>query len=742
MKNKRRLNFKLIASFVLLAFAGQTLLFYAPAYAELACWNDGTKAPVEGGNPLPPNAPEGDANPPGSEQIGDPVNLATGNFAYQHVDFIIPSRALPLEFKRYYNNQGEYEGPFGVGWDHNYNIFLVESVDQGTTYLIRHNPHGSKDKFTKNSNGTYTAPAGVFDTLTKDAQGYVITTKHGVVYRFNAASYLASIADRNANQINFTYNAAGLLVKITDSVDRNITLTYTPENKIASIADFSGRIWKYTYQNSDLTAVITPATQDLTSGTTTAYAYDNHNLTSITDPKGNTYLNISYDDYDRVDEMYNGSNRYSFSYPYFGISKPPKDQQYVECRRYRETNTTTMYKPNHNYIDYQLNDDGTVKKKTEEQGGLDFKTIYEYNSDKLVTRITYPKGNSVLYEYDNLGNLLKITRKPGPVSAEPDIISTFTYEPKFNFIKDTVDPLGRTTSYAYDVKGNLTRITYPQVSGQSPQVNFTYNTYGQPLSVTGPNGNVTTYEYAPGTGYLTKLTQAAGVLNLTTEMSYDPVGNLKTLKDPKGNSTSFEYDSHNNVITATSTAPFNYITRYKYDANSNLIQLERQTGESANPWQSTYYTYDSMDRLETVKDSAGSTTVYTYDRNGNRASVTDALYNRTTYEYDRRDMLSKTADAQGNITEYDYDENANLKAIIDAKRNITAYTYDGFDRLTKTTYADGSSEEYTYDANSNLTAKKDAKGQVIYYDYDALNRISEKGLSPTGTVLIFLCESS
>ncbi|MDP2939712.1 MAG: hypothetical protein Q8O13_06530 [Candidatus Omnitrophota bacterium] len=30
--------------------------------------------------------------------------------------------------------------------------------------------------------------------------------------------------------------------------------------------------------------------------------------------------------------------------------------------------------------------------------------------------------------------------------------------------------------------------------------------------------------------------QAAGVLNLTTEMSYDPVGNLKTLKDPKGNS--------------------------------------------------------------------------------------------------------------------------------------------------------------------------------------------------------------
>jgi len=183
-----------------------------------------------------------------------------------------------------------------------------------------------------------------------------------------------------------------------------------------------------------------------------------------------------------------------------------------------------------------------------------------------------------------------------------------------------------------------------------------------------------------------------------------------------------------------SPAPFNYATRYKYDANNNLIQLDRETRDNANPWQSIYYTYDLMDRLETVKDNAGNTTVYTYDLNGNRASVTDALYNRTTYEYDSRNMLFRTTDAQGNTTEYEYDANANLKTIIDTKRNTTTYTYDGFDRLTKTTYADGSSEEYTYDANSNLIAKKDAKGQVIYYDYDTLNRISEKGLSPKGTV--------
>jgi len=737
MKTKRKL--KITAALVLFFFSAQVFLVYAPAYARMDCWNDSARVGTDGGATAPVDAGKGDANPQGTEKIDDPVNVATGNFAYEHVDFSIPSRGLSLEFKRYYNNQGEYEGPFGSGWDHSYNIFLVESVEMVgsvvNSYVIRHNPNGSKDKFRAGVSNTYWSPKGVFDTLTKDAQGYAITTKHGVVYRFNAAGYLASITDRNANQITFTYDAStGVLAKITDSAGRDIVLAYTAEKKISSITDFSGRAWKYAYQNGDLTSVTAPATQDFPYGTIMTYAYSGHNLQSITDPRNNTFLDIAYDSHDRVQQMKSGAGYYRYTYYHAGVNYSSESPAYTLYRARFPKNSTISQDPKGNTVYYYLNNDGTTDRKVQSDSGKYFITQYKYNSDKLVTKATYPKGKAVLYEYDGRGNLLKTTRKPAPASAEADIVTTFTYETNFNFIKTVTDPLGRVTNYSYDVKGNLTQIAYPQVSGQAPQVNFTYNSFGQPLTSVDPGGSTTAYEYAPDTGYLTKLTRAAGTFNLDTEMSYDAVGNLIGIKDPMGNSTRFEYNSRNNVVKTISPAPFNYIARFKYDANDNLIQLDRQADADGSSWQSVYYTYDVMDRLETIKDAGGNITAYTYDLNGNRSSVTDALYNRTTYEYDGRNMLSLVYDADGRLTQYTYDDNGNLKEIKDANNNATTYTYDGFDRLVKTTYADGSSEEYTYDANSNLIAKKDAKGQVIYYDYDTLNRISEKGLSPKGTV--------
>ena len=85
------------------------------------------------------------------------------------------------------------------------------------------------------------------------------------------------------------------------------------------------------------------------------------------------------------------------------------------------------------------------------------------------------------YTYDPLGNTTSVTRLAGTPEA---VTTTTTYEPAFNQLASTTDPLNHTTTFTYDLKGNLTTVTDPL----GKQTTFTHNPAGQPLSTTDPLG--------------------------------------------------------------------------------------------------------------------------------------------------------------------------------------------------------------------------------------------------------------
>ena len=738
---KKRIS-KIISATLALVFSFYVII--PPAYAGLPCWNDGSITYAVGGVDPGTGVPSPDSRK-AVEHNGDPVNLSTGAFAFQHQDAFIPSRGLSVEIIRFYNNLDKSEGPFGIGWSHNYNTYLMEISEANQSYILKRNPDGTRDKFLKKADGAYEAVSpGCYDTLTKYAilpyqllliapQGlnstYHLRTKNGLDYLFDFSGRLRVIAERNQNKITLAYDTSGRLTTIYDTLNHQIRLNYNANNKIAAITDFSGRTYNYEYNAScDLTAVTTPKTGEHPYGLTTNYTYDTqHNLVSITDPRANTYLVNYYDSNNRVVKQTFGQATYYFTYA---------------------DNLTTFVDRKGYQTCYYLNSDGTTAKKVQYSAGLRanepsaYTTLYEYNQHREITKITYPKGNSVCYEYDALGNVSKIIRKPVSGSTtQPDIITSFTYEPNYNFIKTITDSKGNVTIYDYDIKGNLTKITYPQVGSAIIQARFTYNQYGQAETVTNPNAVVTKYEYDSNTGYLVKITNDYGDtahLNTATQFSYDSAGNVLSITDALGNTTNFEYNSLNQLLKTTSPKPFNYQTRYTYDENANLIKLERQQDVSGSTWQVTEYQYDILDQLIETRQQLTDTEIlltrYQYDANGNGTEITDAQGNSTTYNYDERNLLFQVTDALGNVTEYTYDANGNLKEIKDAQANITAYAYDDFDRLIKTTYPDSSTEKYSYDVASNLKAKTNPKGQTIYYAYDSLNRLTEKGLSPQGAV--------
>ena len=811
----------------------------------------------------------------------DPVDLHRGDFVLRRQDVSLPGRGLSIDLAFTYRSRSAYNGPFGYGWDMSYNKRLRKLAD-GNVVLLRGDTR--KDEFAFTPPSTYTAPAGVYDTLIQNPDGtWTLTSKHGLQETYDITGNLTAIKDRNGNTLSLAYDPAGLLpitgqsayfvnqttgviareyrlTQITDTIGRTITLTYNAQGRLESIS-YEGRTIAYGYdpaQTGDLLTVTMPPTPDVPSGPVTTYTYNTHNLTTITDPKNQTYVTNGYNAYDCVVQQTYGSGTSTLAYSnspacpsgegtgepgysvtlspfvaapgetvtasWTGPSQPNNPNLFMwlvplatgtpilsvplngttsgavsftllpsaipgayEARYMNGTLTilarsnpitvsTTPPPPTVDLTDrkgfrtlYTFDLDGHITKLEQFTDGIpasepvSYVTQYEYDTNGDRTRILFPRGNAIEMTYDTKGNLLEIRRKKiGVAKGVPDpsdLVTAFTYEPNYNFLKTLTDPKSNVTTYTYDYelgepsKGNLRKITFPTVNSVTPQTVFTYTAQGQVETVTDPNANVTKYAYDPATGYLTSITQGFGKPEAaTTGLGYDTVGNVTSLTNANSKITAFQYNLRNQLMKVIASSPFVFETRYRYDANGNLAQADRQAKTTApgtqpspgttsptDDWQSTVYTYTMLDQLQSVTDDLNHTTSFTYDKNGNRDSLTDAKGQTTTYVYEERDLLQTTTDAAipAGVTTNLYDPNGNLTTLTDAKSQTTSYTYDDFDRLTKTTYADSSFESYGYDAASNLTSRTTPANQTLTYVYDVLNRLDLKTL-PGGATLDYV----
>ena len=280
------------------------------------------------------------------------------------------------------------------------------------------------------------------------------------------------------------------------------------------------------------------------------------------------------------------------------------------------------------------------------------------------------------------------------------------------------------TSYTYNTDGNICSV----VDLQNQTTTYAYE--GNDLTaMTLPDGTVLTYDYDDRHN-VTKATSAEGMVY---EFEYDDYGNNTKVSIVSGDvtiSSTAAYSTDGNRLVSVTDALGN-TTIYDYDSNTNVLNWVQYPEDTAAT--RTNYTYDNMYRMATAAATTDSnlsmSASYTYTDD----YLTKIQTPTTTYNFTYGDFGLRSAVKVGsqNLATYSYDSHNRLEKLDYGNQDSVEYTYDAQGRVTQETYEDGATVTYSYDNTGNLATVTDSEtGITTTYYYDLINRLAkyeEKG---------------
>ncbi|MFP4474495.1 MAG: RHS repeat-associated core domain-containing protein [Desulfatibacillaceae bacterium] len=610
-----------------------------------------------------------------------PVYVKTGSLVLSFSDFEIAGVGPALGISRTYNSKDRYNGPFGHGWASNAFAKIIRVTDGRNEYAILRKGSGTRVKFRKNADGTFSPlSASVTDTLSRLQDGtYVLNCSlcsAGLtrpVWHFDSNGNLTLIEDENGNELEFTYDAQGHLHTVRNMTTlRWFEVSYTVGGKVSTITDSHGRTWDYRYDNNDnLISVTDPL------GYAVEYSYDlSHRLLSVTDKAGYLSHVITWDDQGRVASH--------------GTEDAVATYQYMDLYTQKTDALGRVYK-------FYFDQNGNVI-RTVLPDGTEVTTVISTDTNPVAR--TDASGNTWTYQYNAYGQVTVATDPMG-------YTTTYEYDPRFQKVASETDPLGNTTTYQYDDRGNLVRETGPLGCFRTIQ----YNPAGQVTMRTDPMGYTTTYQYDDW-GNMVRETDSSGNF---TEYAYDDLGRQISMTDKRGNTWSYEYDALGRPVSMTD--PGGGVRRFTHDGVGNRIEVTDERGNSIR------YEYDAKGRRTARIDQLGNRTEWTYDTAGNPLTVTDPAGNVTTRTYDDRNKLLTETDPLGNTTTYTYDASGNRLTKTDPRGNTWTYAYDAMDRLLAEGDPLGYTTTYEYDPLGRMVKRTDPAGNVSYNEWDAAGNL-------------------
>ncbi len=432
---------------------------------------------------------------------------------------------------------------------------------------------------------------------------------HITSYQYDPEERLIKIIDARGNVSTIGYDDKGRPIANTNPLGYSARTEYDAVSNITARYDaFNHKIAKISYDE-----LRNPQTIKDALGHTTQNEFDNLNrLIRSTNPlEGIT--EYSYDDLNRLiqttepgaleasQEFDADGNRIALIDP----NANALNHTYDLAGRLTEVSSLTGAKQ------YTYNQLGYLATAV---NGRRQTSSYVYDAAGKLSSRTDPDG-TITYSYDANRNILTITEGADTITRVYDAL---------NRITSYTDARGNNIQYQYDEVGNLTRITYPD----EKEVNYSYDAVNRLTGVTDWADRTIEYSY-DANGRLIKTVRPDGSRELR---SYDENGRITKIHDVDQDSEyNYEYDALNNItaersITSQSAinqskAVMTVTTDNRLDTyNGNTVIYDADGNMTHGPLNGTMqsYTYDSRNRL-----TAAGTTTYTYDAENNRIGVTE-----------------------------------------------------------------------------------------------------------------------
>lgn len=643
------------------------------------------------------------------------------------------------------------------------NMIVVTYISNTNRINYIQDPVGRKFRF--GYSGTYLAAI-----YCQDAEGTMIPNS---MVRYSVVSgQLQTVTYSNGDAVSYEYDSVGNLAKMVNVDLCGYTFAYTSGTR---------KLWL-------AMAMAAMNTDDEAVGSVTTVAHPTDNQTVITE--GTTQQRYTFDSCGRVtncellmatsetaaqDEgadafqtVYGFTMTYGYVEDEFGVvSNTVVDVQTYddegtieatseeESEEETEEETSTEETETDNYS-YTTDDYGNILTETYTVGNLSQTTTYTYSEDgNYLTSQTDENGNTVQYEYDLASGLLQLLTDANGNETEYTYNALRELQAVHMDVSGLTNGSGMDASYTY-TQGRLTSLTY----GAFEYV-FSYDIWGNILSVTMNGKNLVTYDYGDDAykGQVSTMTYGNGqkvyyfydslgqisTVGYTNQVKrfayqYNSDGSLAKIRDlvmgyvTVYTETGFELQLSNGTVVysyasdegGNLTETINALTfRYSFDSDSNTTTVTDGNGISLLSVSSAY---DALNRLYNKTIMSGYVRLskgYTYKSSSNGTGSLVSSYSTSYLVGDRQTSFS---------FRYTYDGNGNITGVVQTEESGPVYTIvdpePGYDvevmnlaegeTTTSVTYR----TYYSYDEAGQLVEAIDGVTGITYrYSYDSSGNI-------------------